>query len=131
MKVWKVQVSSQTAEGALNFLKGSALSIQNVTVLTWISFTPQIKGQNRILIADDAYVKKLADIITDIHRNSPLPIFLNILTDARFLGSQSSIASIAEDFAGILKNRGILHSTSEKFWKEMYACGGPSLLEAG
>ena len=113
-----------TAKEALNFLKGNAFSIQNVTVHVWISFTPLIKGQNRILIADDQYVKKLADIITVIDRNSPLPIFVNILTDARLLGSQSPVASIAEDFAGILKTRGILHSTNEKFWKQMYACGG-------
>ena len=52
-----------------------------------------------------------------------LAIFVNIPKDARFLGSQSSIVSIAEEFAGILKNKGIMHSTNERFWKQIFACG--------
>lgn len=50
-------------------------------------------------------------------------IFVNILTDARFLGSKSSIVSIAEEFAANLKGRGILRSKNQKFWKQLYACG--------
>ena len=67
-----------------------------------------------MLVHEDGYVAKLAEIISDISKNSPLPIFVNILKDARFLGSQSSIVSIAEEFAGILKSKGIMHSTNEK-----------------
>ena len=76
-----------------------------------------------MLVHEDGYVAKLAEIISDISKNSPLPIFVNILKDARFLGSQSSIVSIAEEFAGILKSKGIMHSTNEKFWKQIFACG--------
>ena len=83
-----------------------------------------VKGPNRILVHDDAYVKKLAEIVIEINKQSPLPIFVNILFDARFLGSQSSIVSIAEEFATMMKGKGILHSTNEKFWKQLYACGG-------
>ena len=68
-------------------------------------------------------IPKLADIISEISQNAPLPIFVNILKDARFLGSQSSIVSIAEEFAGILKDKGIMHSTNERFWKQIFACG--------
>ena len=44
-------------------------------------------------------------------------------SNLRFLGSQCSIVSIAEEFATMMKNKGILHSTNEKFWKQLYACG--------
>ena len=111
------------ARDAAIFLRTNANTIQNVTVHVWISFTSLFKGQNRILVPEDGYVTKLADIISDISVNSPLPIFVNILKDARFLGSQSSIVSIAEEFSTILKNRGIMHSTNEKFWKQIFACG--------
>ena len=75
------------------------------------------------MVQEDGFVVKLADIINDISQNSPLPIFVNTLKDARFLGSQSSIVSIAEEFAVILKNKGIMHSTNERFWKQIFACG--------
>ena len=112
-----------TAEEALNFLRANAHTLPNVTVHVWISFISLIRGQSRVLVPEDGYVHKLAKIIVDISKNSPLPIFVNILTDARFLGSKSSIVSIAEEFAAILKSKGILHSTNEKFWKQMFACG--------
>ena len=115
-----------TATNALNFLRTNAQTIENVTVHIWISFISLIKGQSRILVPEDGCVKKLADIIIEINKHSPLPIFVNILTDARFLGSQSSIVSIAEEFATMMKNKGILHSTNEKFWKQLYACGSES-----
>ena len=76
-----------------------------------------------MLVPEDDYVKTLADIINEISQNSPLPIFVNILKDARFLGSQSSIVSIAEEFAEILKSKGIMNSTNERFWKQIFACG--------
>lgn len=44
----------QTANDALNFLRENAQAIQNITVHVWISFIPLIKGQNRILVPDDA-----------------------------------------------------------------------------
>ena len=105
----------QTATNALNFLRTSSQTIQNVTVHVWISFISVIRGQSRVLVPDYGYVKKLAETIIDINKHSPLPIFVNILTDARLLGSQSSIVSIAEEFATMMKNKGILHSTNEKF----------------
>ena len=111
------------AKEAETFLRSNANTIQNVTVHVWISFTALFKGQNRVLVPDDDYVEKLADIIGDISMSSPLPIFVNVLTNARFFGSQSSIVSIAEEFSIALKNRGIMHSTNEKFWKQIYACG--------
>ena len=111
------------AKNALTFLRTNADAFPNITVHVWISFTSLFKGQNRILVHKDGFVDKLADIISDISKNSPLPIFVNILKDARFLGSQSSIVSIAEEFAGILKSKGIMHSTNEKFWKQIFACG--------
>ena len=69
------------------------------------------------------FVTKLADIITEISQAAHRPIFVNILRDARFLGSQSSIVSMAEELARILKEKGIIHSTNERFWKQIYACG--------
>ena len=114
----------KTAGDALNSLRKNVQTIQNITFHVWISFTPLIKRHSRILVPDDEYVKKLAEIIIEMNKSSPLPIFVNILTDARFLRSQSSIASIAKEFASLMKGKGILHSTNEKFWKQMYACGG-------
>ena len=111
------------AKNALNFLRTNTNTLPNITVHIWISFAPLFKGQNRMLVHEDGYVAKLAEIISDISKSSPLPIFVNILKDARFLGSQSSIVSIAEEFAGILKSKGIMHSTNEKFWKQIFACG--------
>ena len=111
------------AREAETFLRTNANTIQNITVHVWISFTALFKGQNRVLVPNDDYVEKLADIIGDISMSSPLPIFVNVLTNARFFGSQSSIVSIAEGFSKALKNRGIMHSTNEKFWKQIYACG--------
>ena len=113
----------QTATNALNFLRTNSQTIQNVTVHVLISFISLIRGQSRVLVPDYGYVKKLAETIIDINKHSPLPIFVNILTDARLLGSQSSIVSIAEEFAAMMKNKGILHSTNEKFWKQLFACG--------
>ena len=110
-----------TARQALRYLRENDLA--NVTVHIWISFAPLIKSQSRIYFPNDEYVKKLIEIVIEISENSPLPIFVNILKDARFLGSQSSIVSIAEEFARAMKNRGILHSTHERFWKQIYACG--------
>ena len=113
----------QTASNALNFLRANAQTMQNVTVHIWISFISLIRGESRILVPEDGYVKKLADIIIEINKHSPLPIFVNILADARFLGSKSSIVSIAEEFTTMMKNKGSLYSTNEKFWKQLYACG--------
>lgn len=113
----------QLAREALTFLRTNAHTLPNITVHVWISFTSLIKGQNRMLAPEDDYVRKLADIINEISQNSPLPIFVNILKDARFLGSQSSIVSIAEEFAEILKSKGIMNSTNERFWKQIFACG--------
>ena len=111
----------QLAKNALNFLRTNATTLTSVTVHIWISFASLFRGQSRTLVPDDGFVVKLADIISDISQNTPLPIFVNILKDARFLGSQSSIVSIAEEFAGILKNKGIMHSTNERFWKQIFA----------
>ena len=113
----------QLAKNALTFLRTNATTLTSVTVHIWISFASLFRGQSRTLVPDDDFVVKLADIISDISQNTPLPIFVNILKDARFLGSQSSIVSIAEEFAGILKNKGIMHSTNERFWKQIFACG--------
>ena len=113
----------QLAKNALTFLRTNATTLTSVTVHIWISFASLFRGQSRTLVPDDDFVIKLADIISDISQNTPLPIFVNILKDARFLGSQSSIVSIAEEFAGILKNKGIMHSTNERFWKQIFACG--------
>ena len=109
------------ANEALNYLQNNDLT--NVTVHVWISFAPLIKSQCRIYVPNDEYVKKLIEIVIQISESSPLPIFVNILKDARFFGSSSSIVSIAEDFARAMKNRGILYSTHERFWKQIYACG--------
>ena len=76
-----------------------------------------------MLLPNADFIVKLAGIITEISQEAPLPIFVNILKDVRFLGSQSSIVSIAEEFARILKEKGIMHSTNERFWKQIYACG--------
>ena len=113
----------QLATNALNFLRNNADTLANITVHIWISFASLIRGQNRILVPEDNYAKDLAEIVVEISQFSPTPIFVNILKDARFLGSQSSIVSIAEEFAEILRNRGIMHSTHERFWKQIYACG--------
>ena len=113
----------QIARDALNFLGTNADSLPNITIHVWISFASLIKGQTRILVPEEGYVRKLADIINEISQYSPLPIFVNILKDARFFGSQSSIVSIAEEFAEILRSKGIMHSTHERFWKQIYACG--------
>ena len=113
----------QIATNALNFLRNNADTLTNITVHVWISFASLIRGQNRILVPEDDYARKLAEVIVEISQFSPIPIFVNILKDARFLGSQSSIVSIAEEFAEILRNRGIMHSTHERFWKQIYACG--------
>ena len=110
-----------TANEALKYLQDNDLT--NVTVHVWISFAPLIKSQCRIYVSNDEYVKKLIEIVIQISESSPLPIFVNILKDARFFGSSSSIVSIAEDFARAMKNRGILYSTHERFWKQIYACG--------
>ena len=113
----------QIATNALNFLRNNADTLTNINVHVWISFASLIRGQNRILVPEDDYARNLAEIIVGISQFSPTPIFVNILKDARFLGSQSSIVSIAEEFAEILRNRGIMHSTHERFWKQIYACG--------
>ena len=111
------------ANDALTYLRKNADTLPNITVHVWISFAPLIKSQSRIFAPNDDYVKKLIETVIEISKNSPLPIFVNILKDARFLGSKSSIVSIAEEFAQAMKNKGILHSTHEKFWKQIYACG--------
>ena len=113
----------QIARDAMNFLRYNADTLANITVHVWISFASLFRGQNRILVPEDDYAKNLAGIIEEISQYSPTPIFVNILKDARFFGSQSSIVSIAEEFAEILRNRGIMHSTHERFWKQIYACG--------
>ena len=113
----------QLARDALNFLRNNADTLTNITIHVWISFASLIRGQNRILVPEDDYARNLAEIIVEISQYSPIPIFVNILKDARFFGSQSSIVSIAEEFAEILRNRGIMHSTHERFWKQIYACG--------
>ena len=110
-----------TANEALKYLQDNDLT--NVTVHVWISFASLIKSQSRIYVPNDDYVKKLIEIVIKISESSPLPIFVNILKDARFFGSNSSIVSIAEEFARAMKNQGILHSTHERFWKQIYACG--------
>ena len=74
-------------------------------------------------VPNDDFVKRLIGIVIEISKSSPLPIFVNILKDARFFGSNSSVVSIAEEFARAMKNEGILHSTHERFWKQIYACG--------
>ena len=111
------------ATEALTFLRTNATILTNVTVHICISFASLFRGQSRTLVPNAGFVTKLADIISEISQNAQLPIFVNILKDARFLGSQSSIVSIAEEFAGILKDKGIMHSTNERFWKQIFACG--------
>ena len=110
-----------TAKEALRYLQDNDLA--NITVHVWISFASLIKSQNRIYVPNDEYVKKLIEIVIEISESSPLPIFVNILKDARFFGSSSSMVPIAEEFAMAMMNRGILHSTHERFWKQIYACG--------
>ena len=112
------------ATDALTFLRTNASTLTSVTIHIWISFTSLFRGRTRTLVPNADFVTKLAEIIGEISQEAPLPIFVNILKDARFLGSQSSIVSIAEEFAGILKDKGIMHSTNERFWKQIYACGG-------
>ena len=111
------------ATNALTFLRTNTATFSSVTVHVWISFASLFRGQNRMLMPNADFIVKLAGIITEISQEAPLPIFVNILKDARFLGSQSSIVSIAEEFARILKEKGIIHSTNERFWKQIYACG--------
>ena len=93
------------ATNALTFLRTNTATFTSVTVHIWISFTSLFRGQNRVLVPNADFIVKLAGIITEISQEAPLPIFVNILKDARFLGSQSSIVSIAEEFARILKKR--------------------------
>ena len=112
------------ATDALNFLRTNASTLTSMTIHIWISFASLFRGQTRTLVPNAGFVTKLAEIIGEISQEAPLPIFVNILKDARFLGSQSSIVSIAEEFAGILKDKGIMHSTNERFWKQIFACGG-------
>ena len=111
------------ATDALTFLRTNTATFTSVTIHIWISFASLFRGQNRMLVPNADFIVKLAGIITEISQEAPLPIFVNILKDARFLGSQSSIVSIAEKFARILKEKGIMHSTNERFWKQIYACG--------
>ena len=111
------------AADALTFLRTNTATFTSVTIHIWISFASLFRGQNRTLVPNADFIVKLAGIITEISQEAPLPIFVNILKDARFLGSQSSIVSIAEEFARILKEKGIMHSTNERFWKQIYACG--------
>ena len=111
------------ATDALTFLRTNTATFTSVTIHIWISFASLFRGQNRMLVPNADFIVKLAGIITEISQEAPLPIFVNILKDARFLGSQSSIVSIAEEFARILKEKGIMHSTNERFWKQIYACG--------
>ena len=111
------------ATDALTFLRTNTATFTSVTIHSWISFASLFRGQNRMLVPNADFIVKLAGIITEISQEAPLPIFVNILKDARFLGSQSSIVSIAEEFARILKEKGIMHSTNERFWKQIYACG--------
>ena len=111
------------ATEALTFLRTNAPILTSMTVHIWISFASLFRGQSRTLVPNAGFVTKLADIISEISQNAPLPIFVNILKDARFFGSQSSIVSIAEEFAGIMKDKGIMHSTNERFWKQIFACG--------
>ena len=111
------------ATNALTFLRTNTATFTSVTIHIWISFASLFRGQNRVLVPNADFIVKLAGIITEISQEAPLPIFVNILKDARFLGSQSSIVSIAEEFARILKEKGIMHSTNERFWKQIYACG--------
>ena len=111
------------ATDALTLLRTNTATFTSVTIHIWISFASLFRGQNRMLVPNADFVAKLAGIIGEISQEAPLPIFVNILKDARFLGSQSSIVSIAEEFARILKEKGIMHSTNERFWKQIYACG--------
>ena len=111
------------ATNALTFLRTNTATFTSVTVHIWISVASLFRGQNRMLVPNADFIVKLAGIITEISQEAPLPIFVNILKDPRFLGSQSSIVSIAEEFARILKEKGIMHSTNERFWKQIYACG--------
>ena len=108
---------------ALTFLRTNTATFTSVTIHIWISFASLFRGQNRMLVPNADFIAKLAEIIGEISQEAPLPIFVNILKDARFLRSQSSIVSIAEEFARILKEKGIMHSTNERFWKQIYACG--------
>ena len=120
------------ATEALTFLRTNTATFTSVTIHIWISFASLFRGQNRMLVPNADFIVKLAGIITEISQEAPLPIFVNILKDARFLGSQSSIVSIAEEFARILKEKGIMHSTNERFWKQIYACGhGPFYWKEG
>ena len=111
------------ATNALTFLRSNANAFSSATVHIWISFVALFRGQTRILMPNADFVTKFAEIITEISQAAHLPIFVNILRDARFLGSQSSIVSMAEELARILKEKGIIHSTNERFWKQIYACG--------
>ena len=103
------------ATDALTFLRTNTATFTSVTIHIWISFASLFRGQNRTLVPNADFIVKLAGIITEISQEAPLPIFVNILKDARFLGSQSSIVSIAEEFARILKEKGIMHSSNERF----------------
>ena len=117
------------ATDALTFLRTNTATFTSVTIHIWISFASLFRGQNRTLVPNADFIVKLVGIITEISQEAPLPIFVNILKDARFLGSQSSIVSIAEEFARILKEKGIMHSTNERFWKDICVWTRAFLLE--
>ena len=77
VKVYQLQYESiekpeeflQTATNALNFLRTNSQTIQNVTVHIWISFISLIRGHSRILVPENDYVRKLADIIIEINKH--------------------------------------------------------------
>ena len=75
------------ATNALTFLRSNANAFSSATVHIWISFAALFRGQTRILMPNADFITKLAEIITEISQAAHLPIFVNILRDARFLGS--------------------------------------------
>ena len=90
------------------FLSKNPENLASTTVHVWSSFASLLKGPNHTLVPVEGYVARLTESITNLSNNSPLPIFVNILTDAPFHGSKSSIVSMAEELAMNMKSRGPL-----------------------
>eukprot|EP00435_Cladocopium_sp_Y103_P063975 s290_g25.t1 len=109
---------------AVNFLSEMRNTISSFTVHVWIPFTTLTKGARRELQDEDNYTQRLSLLIKELQRTSPTPIFVNILTDANFLGSKASIIPKAEELADRLRSIGVLHTRCDRFWRGMYSCGG-------
>eukprot|EP00435_Cladocopium_sp_Y103_P069136 s370_g32.t1 len=81
-------------------------------------------SQDRHFEDVDGYVERVANHIEVLQEYSPTPIFVNLLSDANFLGSKAAIAPVMNELATRLRSVGILQSSNDKFWRGMYACGG-------